>query len=360
MRYMAIALVCGLNGCRSTPESAAKWTPNIPASHVTTVKDAGFDWSFPQSREGLWIDSERIHLVGRGDLTIPYGGDPFYRQISGWANPDKVSYGVDGAFAIGELTGSEEINTYLFGSNTRMVAVVSGWDQSDFQFTKDGKSLVVVSYDRLDVVDCATGEKTTRNFASVQPGDKSSWSIRLVPGGQGRFARVLRTVYKPSSEFSVLSWWDPIADRSVPAPIESHPSEFVWKAGERFFATRKGQGSGGFIAYQAADKTRYVIEDAVTRKPLGEIRSTRMIAFVGDHGLYTGGVLYDLRSLKRIATIKAEVDRSLYLISTRDGYFFGNMDPKKHGLDEGKRDPERVRRTLIDGLGLEEPDSMSP
>lgn len=360
------ALILGIAGCQPSRQSPSAKTSTTPTDVVTPEKSKIHQGPLV-SRSGDWIDADRMYLLGNGVLRIDLkegsqGNDTFYRRVSS-DSLDLVRVH-DNLEAMGEVNGSEEIRTYLY-SYGRLIAVIPGQDQSDFQFTRDGKQLVVVSYDQLDVVDCETGKIVrSRRFGTRGLDATQSW-LKLPPGGEGRYARVFTRSYS-EGEVATTRWWDPIADRPIADPIKTSPEHFVWCSDGKFMASERGYGHGNYVVYRSDDKRRYIVEDANSGEKLGEIEAppgktmSFYFSFHGEHGLYAGGILYDLRTRKAIATITAEVDELNYLISDHDGYFFGNMDPKKHGLDETKRDPERVRRTLIDGLGLTEPEPLTP
>lgn len=361
---MWVGLVAMLAGCQApksnpTPKAAAR-TADVVVPERFRVNNGPI-----VSRIGDWIDAEHIYLAGAGALRIEYSEGElaaFYRRFS-WSDIDQVKVRGD-LEVMGEINGSDEIRTYLF-RNGQLIAVIRGEDQSDFQFSSDGKHLVVVSYDQLDVVDCQTGKIVRSLRFGAGPADSSQTWLTLPPGGEGRFVRVFSGSTRDPRQVTA-KWWDPIAGRPIADPIQTTVDHFVWRHDQKFYASAVGYGHATYVVYRWDDKRRYVIEDASTRATIGEIAGVsgqimpQTFAFFGSHGLYAGGKLYDLRSRTVVATVDADVERSSYLIWTHDGHFFGNIDPKKHGLDKAKRDPERVRRALIDGLGLEEPESMSP
>lgn len=315
------------------------------------------------------IDQDRIYLGGLyGELRIhfePWQTEgqvqkPGVQKVSEWSRIENIELGENG-YAVGELDGSGGINTYLYRHDT-LVAVIPGMDYSTFQFTRDGRYLVVTSYNQLTVIECETGKSGHRK----EIGEMFRDSIELIPGGEGRFAR-LRTQNKDYVP-RITGWWDPVTNRAISAPTPANADDLVWRAAEGFRKANFGDQIVGatmnYLVYRTLDRKKYIVKNSSTLAPLGEIDpegdqlASQMFRLVGEHGFAVINddiELYDLRSRQRIARIIAgnPTDRD-FLVVTENGYHFGNLDPKGYGYPKSNFSPEKVRAALIKGCGIAE------
>jgi len=278
-------------------------------------------------------------------------------RVSTYSLINKIVFHPNGNMAAGELDGSGGINTYLY-VNGALRAVIEGMDSSDFQFTRDGKYLVVTSYNKLDVVECETG----KIIRTKEIGEMFEDSIDLVAGGEGRFA--LLTTRDDHGNFVSVQWWDPILNHGIPPQANVKDGDWVWKAKDGFRSVAPDGAvaiNNRYMISRSTDRTKYIVRSSQSGVEIGSIAFPRgelapqSPSFVGSHGLVSPGFpssVFDLRSCKRVAKLYlGQKQPTSYSLVTEDGYVDGDLVPDRLDVASMKKDSERVWKTLLDGCG---------
>ena len=281
-------------------------------------------------------------------------------RVSSYSYIRKVAFHPNGNMAVGELDGSGGINTYLY-VNGALRSVIGGMDSSEFQFTRDGKFLVVTSYNNLQVVECETG-KIVR---TKEIGEMFEDSIDLIVGEEGRFA--LLTTREDDGTFVRVEWWDPISNTGIPAQTDVKPDEAVWKTKNGFRSAPLPdvvEFDERHMIERPGDKSKYVVRSTLSGDTVCKIKfpegqlAPQYPSLVGTHGLISPGSpssFFDLRSGTQIARLFLHNEHpTSYLLVTEDGYFDGNMEPSSFGLSGMRKDSERVWKQLLEGCGIKD------
>lgn len=289
----------------------------------------------------LAIDADRIFIGGQsGVILASRDSDPdpgIWLRWSAWSPIRKVVAGRDGWWAAGELDGSGEIKTYLLNYNCSPDAVIPGEDQSDFQFTADGKYLAVVSYNMLDVVERDSG----KIIVHKEVGEPFEHSIELVDGGNARIARLSKWV---DGEAKPIGWWDPVGNKPIADPGQIKPP---WD----------------YEVTRPEDRSHYDVARVSDGKKIGsitvpgEVHASQDWIMLGRHGMATycgsGFAIYDLRTLTLAAWITVDAPRSSgYLVLTANGLWHGSALPTPIGLTADRHQPDAVWEYLKNACGL--------